>query len=517
MRRIVTSDEMQKIDRCTIEEIGVPSLLLMENAGLGVVTVVDEMLAGTEKKNILIFCGKGNNGGDGMVVARHLFNRGFQTDVYLVGEKETLKGDALINLKILDGFGLEVFTLKDKKDLKRIRRGDLIVDALLGTGVTGKVDGFLAEVIAWINGSSIPVVSVDLPSGLHSDYGSFQGGCVQADHTVTMAELKRGLVLPPGRELAGDVTVVDIGSPDFAADRVDVRTFLLEEEDIVERLPDRPADAHKGKFGKILVLAGSTGMTGAAVLASTASLRVGGGLTILGIPCGLNSIFEEKLTEVMTRPLPQTPGGTLSLEGEGEIDRLLEWADVLAVGPGLSTDGETAELVRRVVARAEMPMVIDADGLNAFAGEGKLLKRGNKRGSRVLTPHYGELSRLIGVSIDEIERDRIEVARESASRFGSVIVLKGSPTVVASPEGDVYINPTGNSGMASAGVGDVLTGMIVGLLGQGCSPLDAALCGVYLHGLSGDLGAEAVGERCLVAGDLIRFLSDAFKHVEERD
>ena len=512
MQRIVTAQQMREIDRRTIEDVGIPSLLLMENAGLGVVNVVEKILAETCGRRVTILCGRGNNGGDGMVVARHLFNRGTQLDVYLVGQKEMLKGDALINHQILEGLGVKIHQILEKKDLRRIVVGDLIVDALLGTGITGEVTGFLAELINWMNGLSLPVVSVDLPSGLHSDDGTFEGSCVRAEHTVTMAEMKRGLALPPGRELAGKVTVVDIGAPDFVSQSVGVKTFLLEEADVASRLPERPPSAHKGIFGKILVLAGSPGMTGAAVLASRAALRVGGGLTILGIPKGLNVILEQKLTEVMTRPLPETSEGSLSLEAETEIDALLDWTDVIAIGPGLTTLPETVQLIHRVVSKSAKPMVIDADGLNAFYQHTEILEK--KQGEFVLTPHYGELSRLIGLSIEEISTDPVEVARRSAARFGGVVILKGSPTVIADPVGEVFVNPTGNSGMATPGSGDVLTGMIAGLLGQGCSIHDAGICGVYIHGLAGDLGGSVVGRRSLIAGDIIRYLGEAIYQVE---
>ena len=513
MRRIVTTEEMRKIDRRTIEDVGVPGLLLMENAGLGVVRVIEEVLSETNGRRVTVVCGKGNNGGDGMVIARHLFNRGISVRIILIGKKEQLQGDALINMRIVDSFGLEIDEVNDKKILRRVDEGDLIVDALLGTGITGEVQGFYADVIEWMNRSSVPVVSVDVPSGLHADDGTFEGACVRAYRTVTMAEIKRGLVLPPGRELAGELTVADIGAPAFVSESVGVRTFIIEEEDVRERLPERPVSAHKGAFGKILIIAGSTGMTGAAVLASMAALRVGGGLTILGIPESLNPILEEKLTEVMTKPLPETNQGTLSENAESEIDELLEWADVLAVGPGVTTVPKTAELVRKIVMKSKKPMVIDADGLNAFSGMAELL--GKKEGPTVMTPHYGELSRIINLSIEEIAVNRIEVARECAGRFGAVVVLKGAPTVIANPEGEVFVNSTGNSGMATPGSGDVLTGMIVGLLGQGCAPLDASLCGVFLHGLSGDISAELQGQRSLIAGDLVDYISEALLSVGE--
>ena len=512
MHRLVTAQEMREIDRRTIEEVGVPSLLLMENAGLGIVRVVERTFKEKCRKSVAIFCGKGNNGGDGMVVARHLFNRGIPVDVYLVGQRHELKGDALINSQILSGFGIQILQIEQKKDLRRVKECDLIVDALLGTGVTGEVRGVLAKVIDWMNRSCLPVVSVDLPSGLHSDDGTYEGACVRPVATATMAELKRGLVIPPGREIAGEVTVVDIGSPDFISQSVGVNTFLLEENDVKNRLPKRPPAAHKGVFGKILILAGSPGMTGAATLASKAALRVGGGLTILGIPRGLNAILEEKLTEVMTKPLPETSNGTLSLKSEPEIGSLLEWADVLAIGPGLTTESETSELVRKVVTGTQRSMVIDADGLNAFSSYSEQLEE--KKGEFIITPHYGELSRLIGVPIEEISKNCMEIARESAVRFACVVILKGSPTVIASPEGDVFVNPTGNSGLATPGTGDVLTGMIIGFLAQGCSVLDAGICGVYLHGLAGDIAANAVGERSLIAGDLNRFLEQAILRIE---
>ena len=491
MLRVLTAEEMRSIDRKTIEEVGVPGILLMENAGLGVVEVIEEMLEETDDPTVSIFCGKGNNGGDGFVVARHLVNRSFNVRVYLVGEPADLRGDALLNFQILRGFGIDVEIIGQKRRLGRIQPGDLIVDALLGTGVSGEVTGFLADCIRWINRSGCPVVSVDLPSGLHTDDGTIGGVAVSAARTATMAELKRGLVLPPGRELAGDIDVIDIGVPESVGKESGVRTFFLEAEDIRDRLPHRPRAAHKGVFGKIVILAGSPGMTGAATLASMASLRVGGGLTILGIPHGLNAVLEEKLTEVMTRPFAQTETGTLALEAEQEIVNLFKWAEAVAVGPGLSDHAESAELIRRLVRNTDLPMVLDADGLNAFSGRSDLLRK--SKTVRILTPHYGELARLIDRSIEDIAMNRIEVARETAGRFGCVLVLKGSPTVIAEPGGAVYVNSTGNSGMATAGSGDVLTGCIVGFLAQGCQPVDAALCGVYIHGLAGDIAGEIQG------------------------
>lgn len=512
MRLVITSEQMREIDRRTIEEVGIPGIILMENAGLGTVDLIEEVLSELGGSRITILCGPGNNGGDGMVIARHLYNHGFEIDVFLIGDHNRVKGDARINLEILGNMEIEVVFLQEKKDLKKISESDLIVDALLGTGITGEVTGFLTDVIQWINKSLIPVVSVDMPSGLVCDTGIYHGACVIADETATMSELKRGLVLPPGRDMCGNISVIDISAPHHVGESIGVQTFLLEHEDIQSMLPFRPPAAHKGTFGRVLFLAGSTGMTGAAFLASTASLRVGCGLTILGIPRSLNSIMESKATEVMTKPLPETDSGSLSLNGEKEILKLVEWADVVGLGPGISTQRETGELIRRLADKIQKPLIIDADGLNNFQGYTDIFK--NRKGDLILTPHYGELSRLMGIPIDEIEKNRIEIAQQAAMEWNCVLVLKGAATLVADPDGNVFINPTGNSGMATAGSGDVLTGMITGFLAQKATLVNAASLGVYIHGLAGDLYLEEFEERSLLAGDLLDMIPVALQEFE---
>jgi len=507
MQRIVTAGEMREIDQRTIKEACMPGILLMENAGMGLVQVIMDYLKDVKDARVTILCGRGNNGGDGMVVARHLYNRGIHVSVYLAGDSKGLKGDALVNYDILKGYGLDVIELNSARTLKGNHQADLIVDALLGTGISGGVKGLVGEVIRWINRTSVPVISVDLPSGLQSDDGQYTGDCVQADHTVTMAAIKRGLLLPPGRELAGHLTVVDIGVPDFIAESVDSKVYLIESSDILPRLPERPAAAHKGTFGKLAILAGSRGMTGAGVLCSQASLRIGAGLTILGVPESLNPVFEDKLTEVMTQPLPETNEGSLSRKSKKGVQTLLSWADVVAMGPGLSMHTETSGLIREQVLDCSLPLLLDADGINAFAGHADLLEK--RKGAMILTPHYGELSRLTGQSIEEIAVHRIEVAKRQAIRFKAVLILKGSPTVIAAPNGEIFINSTGNSGMATAGSGDVLTGMVAGLMAQGSSSLDAAICGVYLHGLAGDLAAQDYGQPSLLAGDIVDYIPEA--------
>ncbi|HDQ46416.1 MAG TPA: NAD(P)H-hydrate dehydratase [bacterium] len=508
MRRLLTAAQMRESDRRTIEEVGIPGLLLMENAGLGIVGLVSSILKDVPSPRILILCGRGNNGGDGLVAARHLINRGYAVDVRLAGDPDSLRGDALQNYRMLTGMSVPVHSLLRASQLPKPPGPDLIVDALLGTGVAGPVTGLISEIIRWINDRSCPVISVDIPSGLQADNGRFEGACVRADYTATMAELKVGLALPPGRDLAGKITIVDIGSPPSVAAGLPVQTHLLEQEDILHFIPPRPPDGHKGTFGKILVLAGSRGMTGAAALCALSSLRAGAGLTKLGIPESLNAILEAKCTEVITHPLPDTGSGCLAEAAEPETDALASWADVLIVGPGLSLHPETVVLTRSLLRKKRRPLVLDADGINALEGEASLL--GKYKKPLILTPHPGELARLTGRSLSSICEDPIAAARETARDLGCVCVLKGSPAVIASPRGKVAVNSTGNSGLATGGTGDVLAGVIGGLLALCPDPFRAACAGVYLHGLAGDLAAEALGEHSLIAGDLLDALPRAF-------
>jgi hydroxyethylthiazole kinase-like uncharacterized protein yjeF len=512
MKRLVTSEEMRAMDRMAIDRAGIPGLILMENAGISVAKAAEAMLCETGGRRVLVCCGKGNNGGDGMVAARHLVRKGIDVRMTVFADRDDVKGDALSQLYILEGLGLPVQFIPNRKGLKKLDPGDLIIDGLLGTGISGEITGFYADIIGVINLTGVPVLAIDLPSGLNSDTGLFSGACVQADRTVTFAELKPGLAFYPGKTLAGNVTVADIGIPESIVESVGVSTFLLEASDIQSRLPTRPPEGHKGTFGKVLILAGSTGLTGAAVLASLASLRAGAGLTVLGIPESLNPILEASAVEVITRPLPQTPEASLSLQAESNIHELFAWADVAAVGPGISRHPETADLIRRTAPGCTLPLVLDADGLNAFEGRADLFRKRKK--PTVLTPHAGELSRLSGLSISEIISNPIAVARRYAHEWRTVLVLKGAPTVIAEPAGRAFVNSTGNSGMATAGSGDVLTGLIVGLLAQGVPALDAALCGVFLHGLAGDLAAADRNPRSLIAGDLLEWIGFAFSKVE---
>lgn len=509
---VVTAAEMAEMDRRTIEEIGVSGMVLMENAGREVVAVVREIVGEVRHKKIAIFCGKGNNGGDGYVVARYLSDAGARVACYLLGEHKDVKGDAATNLKALERLGVKVNEAKGAEHIKSARGAHLVVDGLLGTGVSGPLRGFIGDVVEEINAMQAPVVAIDLPTGVESDTGAVPGACVKATTTVTMACKKRGLVFSPGREHAGQIRVVDIGIPSRVMRESGVTCFEVTREYVKSVLPKRKRDTYKSKCGQILVLAGSAGMTGAATLSSAATLRVGAGLTILGIPRGLNPILEEKLTEVMTLPLPETSVQSLSYEGRTQIAEKLAWAHVLAVGPGLSTHEDSVKLMNCLVDKFDGPVVIDADGLNCLSQNPE--KIAQARGELVLTPHPGELARLTGKSAKDIVKEPIEAARASAQKLNCILVLKGAPTVVAAPDGQVFINSSGNPGMATGGMGDVLTGVIAGLIGQGMSPLDGTIAGVYLHGLAGDLAAAEMGYAGLIAGDVLHHLPKTLKSFE---
>jgi NAD(P)H-hydrate epimerase len=500
------------MDRRAIDRDGIPGLVLMENAGIAVAKEAETLLRETGGRRILACCGKGNNGGDAMAAACHLIASGFDVRTVVFSGSADVKGDALSQLRKLEESGIPVQFVTEQSGLSNLDSGDLIIDGLLGTGISGAVTGLYADAIQWINRTGVPVLAVDLPSGLNGDTGSFSGTCVLARRTVTFAQLKRGLAFYPGRILAGNVVVADIGIPEPTADFVGVSTFLLEAFDVRNRLPARPPDGHKGTFGKVLIIAGSTGMTGASVLSSLASLRAGAGMALLGIPESLNPVLEAFPAEVITRPLPQTPSGSLCLQAESGIRELFKWADVAAIGPGMSRHPETADLIRRVVPGCPLPLVLDADGLNAFEGRTDLLRKRKK--PTVLTPHAGELSRLSGLSVSDITSDPIAVSKRCAQEWGTVLVLKGAPTVIAESSGRAFVNSTGNSGMATAGSGDVLTGLIAGLLAQRVPAFDAAASGVFLHGLAGDIVAAESNPRSLIAGDLLARIGPAFSRVE---
>jgi NAD(P)H-hydrate epimerase len=503
--KVVTAEEMRAIDgRCTAE-YGIPSLLLMEHAGVGTVHEMERAFAGLARGPVAVLCGKGNNGGDGFVIARHLVNRGASVRTFLFARGEDLRGDARSNFEIATRMGIPVRPVLGGGDRAALAEGvawaGLLVDALLGTGAAGAPEGLLAEAIELLNGSGKPVVAVDVPSGLGADAPAPAGPCVRATLTCTMALPKPSLLLYPGAAFAGEVRVVDIGTPRALLEDPALTRSVLEPFDVLPAFPARDPDAHKGTYGHLLVVAGSAGKSGAAALCALAGLRMGAGLVTLAAPAGLHDTLAARHSEVMVEPLPETARRTVARSALDPLRELLEGKTAVALGPGLGTQEETVEVVRRLATEVRLPMVVDADGINAFAGRMDLLARAPA--PRVLTPHPGEASRLLGISRDALLRDRLALVQDVARTHSVHLVLKGARTLVADPKGSLAINPTGNPGMASGGTGDVLTGMIGGLLARGVEPGLAARAGVYLHGLAGDLAAQAVGPEALIAGDLL--------------
>lgn len=503
--RLVKASEMREMDRFTIEELGVPGIVLMENAARGAARVFVEHFEPPRQSRILFLCGRGNNGGDGYVMGRYLHQLGFSVSVVVLSELQGIIGDALTNLKIIQRLGLDVKEAARIQDWQScqglLENADFVVDAILGTGLNTPVRGFYQQVIEDLNASGKPVMAVDIPSGLHSDTGAVMGAAVHAHATATFGFPKLGQLVFPGAGLVGRLIRIDIGIPGAAADRIPAQQWLTEARDLRAFLPVEAPDIHKGHRGHLLVLAGSKGKTGAAALTSLAALRAGAGLVTLGIPRSLNGILEQKLTEAMTYPLPETEAGSFSLEAEQEIMQLLQGKSALALGPGLSTHEETVLLARRIVSACPVPVVVDADGLNALAGDLSALH--SCAAPVILTPHPGEMGRLLGLSNSEVQADRVGLAERFAQEHGCHLVLKGSRTIIARPDGGIHVNPTGNPALASGGSGDVLTGILAGFLARGFSPDMAAICGVYLHGLSADFLAESMGEAGILAGDLI--------------
>ncbi|RPI79151.1 MAG: NAD(P)H-hydrate dehydratase [Desulfobacteraceae bacterium] len=503
--RLVKASEMQEMDRLTIQEIGIPGPVLMENAGRAAVRFFLEHFKPASGAHVLCLCGRGNNGGDGYVLARYLHQAGLRISVVVLAPVEKIAGDARLNLEIIERLGLDIKEVTDPQQWTLAAPGlleaDYIVDALLGTGLNTPVEGLYRAVIEAINRYQKPVMAIDIPSGVNADTGQIMGVAVRADLTVTFGLPKVGQLVFPGAGLVGRLVRADIGIPKAVEGRVAGRHYLLEPEDFQSLLQEEKADTHKGRRGHLLVLAGSMGKTGAATLAALGALRAGAGLVTVGIPVGLNAILEVKLTEAMTAPLAETAAGTLALAAEPEIEQLWQGKTALVIGPGLSTHPETAELVRRLVAKCPLPMVIDADGLNALAGHLQVLAA--QKEHLVLTPHPGEMARLLDKQNKEVQADRLGLAARFAAEQGCCLALKGARTLIAEPGGEVFINPTGNPALAAGGSGDVLTGLIGGFLARGWPRLQAAMAGVYLHGLAADQLAAEQGETGILAHELL--------------
>ncbi len=507
--KIADAKTVRAIDAKAMRAFGIRGLVLMENAGRGVAEAVKRELCalGCVKGRVSIITGKGNNGGDGFVAARHLLNSGVRAQVFSLCRVDALKGDARANAEVWKRMGGRTVPILGAASLKRhseeLRRSCVVVDAVFGTGLATEVKGFYADVIGFINGlKRAVVVSVDVPSGIDASTGAVHGCAVKADVTATMAMPKTGLCQYPGRSYAGRVEVVDIGVPCSLVEDESIMWSLAEDADVSRVLVPRDADSHKGTYGHLVVIAGSPGKTGAAAMAGMGAMRVGTGLATIALPEGLNAVVEEKTIEVMTFPLPESNNGTLDSTSFPRLKALLRGKSAVVFGPGLGTGAGVFELLEMLVKETRLPMVIDADGLNCLAGRPEAVKKA--KGGMVLTPHPGEMARLLGSSIAEVQADRIGSARSLSDRSGAVVVFKGAATVVAAPDGRVSINPTGNAGLATAGTGDVLAGMIGGLLAQGLAPFDAAVAAVYVHGRAADELRDANGGGAgMVATDLL--------------
>ncbi len=516
--RILNSEQMREADRRTIEEIGIPSIVLMENAGRQVVAAIETAFADRMSGPIAVVCGRGSNGGDGFVVARTLHQRGGDVAVFVIGSIGDIRGDARSNLEILGRLGVSVVEVADEQTwelhFSEIARAGLIVDAMFGTGLKAPLSGMMETLVADINGSGIPVVAIDLPSGLSADTSNLVGDCIDAAMTVTLGAPKLPLILPPAEAKAGDIVIADIGIPFEVIESVaPPRIDLLTRDDVRELVVPRQPDGHKGDFGHVLIVGGSRGKTGAPHLSGSAALRSGAGLVTIAAPRSCQPTIAALAAEYMTEPLDETAEGSIA---ESALDRILELEpDVIAAGPGLGRDPSTVAFVHALLDRTSSPLVLDADALNAFAGNaGRLSSRQGR--TIVLTPHPGEMARLLGTTVEDVQGNRLEVSRHFATLHHVYVVLKGHRTVIATPDGELFINPTGNPGMATGGTGDVLTGMIAAWLGQLLDADAACKLAVFLHGAAGDLAEADEGEVAMVAGDVLSHLGDALLELTAR-
>jgi NAD(P)H-hydrate epimerase len=510
--RILTAEAMREVDRAAIEDLGIPSLVLMENAAIGVVEAIGEAFA--DAGSAAIFCGPGNNGGDGLAIARHLSVRGWDVRIFLITGGRELSADAGVQLGICRKAELPVVEIGSERDLRGVLEAavecEVLVDALFGTGLTRPLDGLFARAVEAINRLHLPIVAVDLPSGLSASESQPIGPHVVAALTVTFAAPKVAHVFPPAAEAVGEMVVTDLGIPPKLVDDLEEEAgdlHLLMGEELAELIPEREASSHKGDYGHALIVAGSPGKAGACILAARAAVRAGAGLVTAAVPEPILQTVDLGSIESMTLSLPAAASGQLAERAADVVLEAAEGKAVLALGPGLGQDPSTMAAIRRIVLDCPLPLVLDADGLNAFAGRaGELAGR---RAETILTPHPGELGRLLGISTARVQEDRIGAARGAAEETGAIVVLKGNLSLIASGTA-VFVNPTGNPGMATGGAGDVLTGLIAGLVAQGLDALDATVLAVYLHGLAGDLAVSRLGELPLAASDLIEILPAAF-------
>jgi len=511
--KLASSSQMRSIDKEAIESFGIPGVVLMENAGI---KVFNHIMNFTESgQNVCIVCGRGNNGGDGFAAARHLYSSDRNVSLYMVGGEEGLKGDALVNYNIIKKLGIPIEYINDTSQLSHLAEGvkkcHLLVDGLLGTGIKGDVKPLYRDAIDIINKYAPSVISIDIPSGIDADTGKVLGAAVRARRTVTFQLPKVGLYMYPGAEYAGEVIIEDISIPDKVIENHAININLLTGSDIVGVFPQRMEDTNKGTYGRAYIIAGSENMMGAALMCTLGALRSGSGLVEVGVPACIQKEVASQVMEAIVNPLPQEDG-KISPQAIEEVLRALERSSSFAIGPGLSKSPGLLRLLERVVTEAKIPGVIDADGLNLLCGNTEILRSAGA--SLIVTPHPGEMARLLGSDVKSVQEDRIGCARDFSREYGVVTLLKGANTVISSPSGEVFINTTGNPGMARGGSGDVLTGIIVSLLAQGIPPFESARAGAYIHGLAGDIARRALGEYGMKVSDIIENIPLAILEVQ---
>ncbi|MCX7988341.1 MAG: NAD(P)H-hydrate dehydratase [Thermodesulfovibrio sp.] len=505
--KVVTSEEMSKIDSLTIEKYGIPSLVLMERAALS----VSKHLIDLGLNKLIILAGPGNNGGDGIAIGRILKNKNIDTKIYQLFSDDKLSNECKLQINIAEKFKIPIFKRYPTK--KELSEADIILDAIFGTGLKRKIEGELEKLVKLINSLKKLVVAVDIPSGISSDTGEILGCAIKANITITFGLPKRGHFLFPGRDYTGKLFIEDIGFPRDLTESEELKVSLINREFVCSLIPARPFYSHKGTYGHVLVIAGSLGKTGAALMTAKACLRTGSGLVTMAIPESLNLVFQSQVLEEMLISLPCN-SHTLSKESIPEILKFInEKADVVAFGPGVGINEDTEEILKSILKDSSCPVIIDADGITLLSRNRELLSKAKIK--TIITPHPGELSRLIKISVKEIEKQRIEIAQKVAKELKTVVVLKGVPTVIADHNEITFINSTGNPGMATGGAGDVLTGIIASLIGQGLSPLNAAVLGVYLHGMAGDIGSIYKGCHGLIARDIIDNIPNAIKSLTD--
>lgn len=508
---LAKKEQMRTIDKIAVEKVGLPSIVLMENSGKVVFDEIMKMRSTFER--VILLCGPGNNGGDGFVIARHLHNLNVPIKVFIIGKASHIHGDSLSNLNILKKLSIPIDEVFDGggfvKLEKALRQGSLVVDAIFGSGLSKDVFGIYTEVFDLVNELATNILSVDIPSGVNCDTGKVMGNAIRANKTVSLVIPKVGNIMFPGSEYNGELLIKGIGVPDIVINEVKIRYNIITDEVIERLIPHRRRNTSKVDYGRGNIVAGSIGLTGAAILACKAALRSGMGLLKLYIPESVNYIITTAVPETITIPLQEVRKGVIGINNFNKVVEEAKASDVLCFGPGCGTASEVGELLKRIIFEVDKPLVIDADGLNALSKNVEWLL--SKKNEVIITPHPGEMSRLTGKTVEEINNNPIDTALEFSREWGVITVLKGSRSVLATPEGDVYININGNPGMATAGSGDVLAGVITSFIAQGFKPIDAAIFGVYIHGMAGDIMAESRGEHGLMAGDIVEGITKALK------